>query len=138
MGFLWRDSFSIGNAVIDSEHQQLFKLAQAFFDANDRLQQADCAMQLMDSTRQHFDHEERWMREISYPGMSEHVQQHNRLVQQFNDVAETIALGTLDRSTLKSFLSAWLIGHMVTFDAKLSTYLQQDEEKRPATDLQAR
>jgi hemerythrin len=128
MGFTWRASYSIGNAAIDAEHQQLFKLAQAFFEANGRLEQTDCAMRLFEYTRTHFDHEEALMREIAYPGLDAHVQQHFHLIDKLNAVAEKVANDTLEPAGLKAFLTAWLVGHIVTFDTKLSSYVNQKQE----------
>jgi hemerythrin len=128
MGFMWRGSYSIGHPAIDAEHQELFKLAQAFFEANGRLEQTDCAMHLFQYTRTHFDHEEALMREIAYPGLIAHVEQHLQLIDKLNAVAEKVATETLDRMGLKAFLTAWLVGHIVTFDTKLSSYVKQKQE----------
>jgi hemerythrin len=125
MGFIWRDSYSIGNASIDSEHQQLFKLAESFFEADDKHKRTDCAMRLFRYTREHFSHEEQLMRDIGYPEISAHVQQHNHLLNKLNGVAEQVAQDTLQPSELKAFLSAWLLGHIVTFDTKLSVYVRK-------------
>ena len=130
MGFTWRESYRIGNAAIDGEHQELFRLAQAFFEATDRLQQTNCAMRLFQYTRTHFDHEEALMRELGYPGLGEHVEQHIQLIDKLNAVAEKVANGTLEAPGLKAFLTAWLVGHIVTFDTKLSSYVAQEQGNR--------
>jgi hemerythrin len=127
MGFLWRDSYSIGNAGIDSEHQRMFELANEFFGATDRLKRTDCAVRLFEVTRAHFDHEEQWMCEMDYPEISAHVQQHYHLLDTLKVVTEKVAKDTLPPSALKAFLSALLLGHIVTFDAKLSAFLHQKD-----------
>ena len=127
MGFIWRDSYVIGNASIDSEHQHLFKLANDFFEANDKLKKIDCAMRLFKYTREHFDHEEQLMRDIGYPEISAHVQQHTHLIGKLNEVAEKIANDTLENVDLKAFLTAWLVGHIVTFDTRLTVYVRQND-----------
>jgi hemerythrin len=123
MTFSWRDSYSIGNADIDAEHQQLFRLANAFFEAENKANQTDCAMRLFQYTREHFSHEEALMRKIGYPAMAAHIEQHNELIGKLNAVAQSIAKDTLQSETLKKFLTSWLVGHIVTFDTKLSAYL---------------
>ncbi len=128
MGFIWRDSYRIGNASIDSEHQQLFKLADEFFEADDKLKKTECAMRLFRYTRQHFDHEEQLMRDIAYPDIAAHVQQHTYLIGKLNEVAEKIAEDTLAPSDLKAFLTAWLVGHIVTFDTRLSAYVRRTDD----------
>lgn len=130
MGFIWRDSYSIGNASIDSEHQQLFKLAEEFFDATDKIKRTDCAMRLFKYTRGHFDHEEQLMRDIGYPEIAAHMQQHTHLITKLNDVAEKVAQDTLAPNELRGFLTAWLVGHIVTFDTKLSAYVRLKDDSR--------
>lgn len=130
MGFMWRDSYSIGIASIDSEHQQLFKLAQEFFEADDKPLRTDCAMRLFRHTREHFDHEEQLMRDLGYPDLSAHVQQHNHLIDKLNEVADKIAKNTLASIDLKAFLTAWLVGHIVTFDTRLSAYVRQIDDSK--------
>jgi hemerythrin len=130
--FSWRDSYSIGHADIDAEHQQLFRLANAFFETVDKASKMDCAMRLFRYTREHFDHEEALMREIDYPAMSVHIDQHNALISGLNDVAASIAKDTLQSEQLKKFLTSWLVGHIVTFDTKLSAYIKF---KVPGPDL---
>jgi hemerythrin len=130
MGFLWRDSYSIGNAGIDSEHQRMFKLADEFFGATDKLKRTDSAVRLFQYTREHFDHEEQWMCEINYPEISDHVQQHNYLLDTLREVTQKVAKDTIPPSELKAFLSALLLGHIVTFDAKLSAYMHQKDDSK--------
>lgn len=123
MTFRWRDSYSIGNADIDAEHQQLFRLANAFFEASDKASRLECAMRLFQYTKEHFGHEEALMREIAYPAMAAHMAQHQVLIGSLNKVTESITKDTLQPDQLRKFLTAWLVGHIVTFDTKLSTYL---------------
>jgi hemerythrin len=63
------------------------------------------------------------MRDIEYPAMAAHIEQHNELISKLNEVAECIANGTLQTTQLKTFLTSWLVGHIVTFDTKLSAFL---------------
>ncbi len=131
MGFIWRDSYSIGNASIDAEHQQLFKLADAFFNADDQQKKTECAIRLFKYTREHFDHEEQLMRDMGYPEFPAHAQQHTQLISRLNEVSEKIANNTLSHSELKAFLTAWLVGHIVTFDTRLSAYVRQADASKP-------
>lgn len=130
MGFIWRDSYSIGNASIDAEHKQLFKLADAFFNADDHLKKTDCAIRLFKYTREHFEHEEQLMRDMGYPEFLAHAQQHTQLISRLNEVAEKIANDTLSSAELKTFLTAWLVGHIVTFDTRLSVYARQADANK--------
>jgi hemerythrin-like metal-binding protein len=80
-------------------------------------------MRLFQYTREHFGHEEALMREIGYPAMAAHIDQHNELIDKLNDVALSIAKDALQSVQLKKFLTSWLVGHIVTFDTKLAAYI---------------
>lgn len=125
MTFTWRDSYSTGSAAIDAEHKHLFRLANDFFEATDRLKRTEYAVSLFAYAREHFSHEEALMQEISYPAIAQHFEQHKQLIAKFNEVVECSAQDALNSTDLKSFLTGWLVGHIVTFDTKLSAYVIQ-------------
>jgi len=133
MGFSWKDAYSIGNAKIDAEHQRLFVLADNFSEAKDRAARTECAAQLFDYTRVHFGHEEALMRETNYPDIDAHTAQHQHLIARLTAVAEQVANDTLNPAELKSFLTGWLVGHIVTFDTKLASAVGKLKGAHPAT-----
>lgn len=119
MAFKWKESFAIGDAEIDAQHQRLFVLAHEFSEAKDKAAQALCAGALFDYTREHFGHEEALMAATGYPEMEAHVAQHKHLIARLGEVSDRVYNGTLSAEDLNKFLSAWLVGHIVTFDTKL-------------------
>ena len=129
MSFSWKDEYKIGNAEIDTEHQMLFQIAEAFFEATDKASRSICAMRLYQYTREHFRHEEQVMLAVNYPKREVHVQQHNVLIHTLNGVSEKIADETLQFSELEDFLRAWLLGHMRTFDTRLAAYIRLEAFK---------
>lgn len=131
MAFKWRDSYSIGNAEIDAEHQRLFVLAHDFSEAQDKATRSDCAEQLFQYTREHFGHEEALMREIDYPEIEAHMAQHKHLLAKLNGIADKISQDTLNPSELKTFLTGWLVGHIVTFDTKLISTIGRAKANQP-------
>jgi hemerythrin len=119
----WNESYAIGNAEIDAQHQNLFDQINQFLEAPDKASLTRCAMHLFKYTREHFTHEEAMMARIQYPARQAHIQQHNDLISRLNEVAESIANDTLDRVSLEFFLTDWLLKHIGTADARLATYV---------------
>ena len=119
MAFKWKESFAIGDADIDAQHQRLFVLAHEFSEATGKAAQAHCAAQLFDYTREHFGHEEALMAATGYPEMEAHVAQHKHLIARLSEVSDRVANDSLSPEDLNKFLAAWLVGHIVTFDTKL-------------------
>lgn len=127
MTILWKSAYEIGHEKIDAEHQQLFELINRFLAAEGQGALTMCAMSLFKYTREHFTHEEGLMRDIGYPSIREHIQQHNDLLSELNHIAESIANNTLDKSQLSAFLVPWLLNHIGKSDAELAGYLRLKE-----------
>ena len=127
MTIQWNDSFKIGDAEIDAQHQRLFAIINRFLEAVGDAEVKRTAMSLYEYTREHFDHEERLMRRIKYPEVSAHVGQHNLLISQLNAVSLKIADGTLVRQQLESFVAGWLDDHIKNYDLKLAAYMPADK-----------
>jgi hemerythrin-like metal-binding protein len=123
MSLEWMDGYKIGHDEIDSQHEELFRLANNFLNAKDKVRLTECAMGLFRYTRTHFQHEEDLMKRIGYPAIEMHLAQHTELISLLSDVANNIADESLDMQDLEFFLSAWLIGHIGSSDAKLAAYV---------------
>lgn len=119
----WDASYKIGHVEIDEQHQELFSLINEFLAATAKPELIACAMSMFKYTREHFTFEEAIMREIGYPSIKHHINQHNVLISRLNAIAEDIANDTLDKTHLSSFLSSWLVEHIGGSDTKLSTYI---------------
>ncbi len=128
MTFIWRDSYFIDHAEIDAEHQQLFRLVNDFFEASEKIRKTECATRLLQYTCEHFRHEEMLMQDIGYPAMPAHVEQHHLLIGRLHEAVDKVEKDTLNASELQKFLTAWLVGHIVTFDTKLSSYVHRKQE----------
>lgn len=125
MAIEWRDSYNLGDAEINAQHQAMFALVNTLLAATEKSHLAEAAVNLFKHTRDHFTHEEAIMRSTDYPGLQAHVEQHNTLLAKLDNASELIANYSLNMANLESFLAAWLIKHMETLDASLVNHLQQ-------------
>lgn len=123
MSLIWLESYKIGDAEIDRQHQALFDLANQFLAASDRSSRIACSMTLFRHTQEHFEHEEGLMRRIAYPEIGEHFKEHSALLSRINAFSERIAGDTLNNAELEAFLSEWLVHHIVNSDTQLAAYL---------------
>lgn len=121
----WKDSYEIGDAVIDAEHQHLFRLANQFLAAGDQTAQQAAAMQLYKHAREHFEHEENLMRVIKFPGVKAHTERHNQMIAQLNEVSQSIGRGELDGQALQLMMQDWALHHIAQDDAQLIDYLSK-------------
>lgn len=109
---------------MDAQHRKLFVLVNALLAATDKFGLIEASENLFTHTREHFDDEERLMRQIGYPDIKNHIEQHNTLMAKLTNVSDMVANYTLDIKNLESFLSAWLFNHIETLDAQLVAYLR--------------
>ncbi|MEH6473191.1 MAG: bacteriohemerythrin [Halopseudomonas sp.] len=127
--YLWRDEFCIGHAKIDKQHQQLFELLDKLYDevcaGNADSTVEEVVSELVDYTRHHFFHEESMMRELNYPGLEKHQQEHQRLLQMVDEKMGTLRRGDKVMSIeLPEFMNQWLTQHILKSDRELAQVLR--------------
>jgi hemerythrin len=128
MPLQWKDSYRIGDASIDAQHQHFFKLANAFMEARDKAELTRCAMAIYRHTREHFGHEEELMRKHNYPGKEKHVEWHNRMISRLNALSRDIQAETLNRQDLVALTEDWALNHIPVHDALLCDFLCGEAE----------
>ncbi len=124
MGIEWKDTYKIGDAEIDAQHQAWFGKINDFLSADGKEALTLCEMKMYQYTRVHFKHEEALMRSINYPGLRDHVGKHNELLSHLNGISDQIANGTIDLIKWRNFLSAWLLHHIAVTDKALATFIK--------------
>lgn len=124
----------------DEEHRQLFEITDQLrreLIQPDNLPAARQTFLLLgDYTRIHFDNEERLMQRHAYPDFYGHRQIHRNLLAEMTDMARR--LDNWSPFAAKSFntsLAIWLVGHIVTEDAKFGKFLLSLQEKGELTTL---
>ena len=120
-----------GNALIDSEHRQLFdainKLMDACSSGRGRDQILSTAKFLSDYVNKHFGDEERLQTSSKYPNYPAHRQFHEQYKQQLAQVNQSLvvegptvkALGDLNR------IVGVLVAHIRVEDKKLAAHVRQ-------------
>ncbi len=133
----WKDEYATGIELIDAQHQRLFEAINRMEDAFKAGTQEDEAREslvfLARYTKEHFDTEEAFMREIGYPLLAFHQQDHAELVakvellQQKVDEDLTIPLHMADFAAhMANFAADWLAHHINEADMG---YVQFAREK---------
>ncbi len=120
-----------GNALIDSEHRQLFTAVNSLMDACSQGQGRGQIQQtitfLSNYVVKHFGDEERLQVQSSYPGYAAHKQFHEGYRRQLVEVSQELmqagptvkALGDLNR------VVAVLVSHIRTEDKRLARHIQE-------------
>lgn len=135
----WSNQYAIGNALIDSEHQELFRLINVFHDLwlqkHDQQSIASLLNQLIVYAELHFRHEEAIMLDAGFPTLAEHQKIHEAMVESIFKLRQSFEEknGHLEMDTMK-FIKGWLLEHIVRNDYLFRDFLahQQPPADEPA------
>ncbi len=126
--FIWRDSFSIQVAQMDSHHKRLIEIANAILDQMLKPADYDSLTKAFDAlvnyTHHHFATEEKLMAIYNYPGVKTHSKKHCDLIIQLAEYKEQVLGGNLpDESSFMHFFESWLVRHILDEDRKYGAFL---------------
>ena len=125
MGLLhWDDRYSVGIAAVDHEHKELIELVNRLYDQATAQREKEAVIgffgDLFKAVSAHFALEERFMRERGYDQLTQHKNDHERLLDEIRDIMEDFeASSKLDDRALADALDAWFSRHFETHDARL-------------------
>ncbi len=125
----WKESYSVGNKLIDDDHKKLLGMINqlqtaAHYQTDESLIESTLS-DLIDYTKYHFSREEKLMEENSYPDFNDHVKEHKEMINRINTFISEYRddkSRTIDNIVL--FLKTWLINHINGSDQKYSPYLK--------------
>ncbi len=120
----WDDSFKTGDGLVDSQHQELFRMVNELHNAiianKGKEILGPTLEKLANYTVDHFRIEETMMERISYPALSAHRQRHKDLADEVVDLVGKFKAGQMVLSiTLSNFLAKWLRHHIKEDDVAL-------------------
>lgn len=134
MTILWRPAMTIGDEMVDADHQHLVDLINT---VELTLQSPEGAASLAGAldeltryTREHFEREETLMRVIGYSRLAEHRESHQRLrgrlveIRRHVEQAKAHVAPPQDIQRLIELLRAWLLDHVMKEDLLLKPELQ--------------
>ncbi len=119
--YTWNESYAIGDAIIDQQHQSLFSLANQILQTTDANVLVAKTMELYKHIREHFNHEEKFLKQVNYPYYDVHVKVHNTMLSKLNSISEQIHNKQITLSILESFMQQW-INHITIDDVAARDY----------------
>jgi len=124
----WTPLQAMGDPELDAQHQAIFEQAARLHEAIERGEAAaEVARTLtflsMYAAR-HFRAEEALMEAAGFPGLTEHVWEHERFTRQVLALQEQASAGTLQERSLAEDLMEWLRLHVGGTDQRLAAFLR--------------
>ena len=130
MSLQWREQLSVGNDLIDSDHQRLIEIinqANHSLQANSRAGLLAALEDLDKYSRQHFTLEEKIAEAVGFKGLGHLHDSHMGLLQKLGQIAHEIG-DQWDKPTADhfgQFLRDWLINHVIKEDMLLKPYFKK-------------
>jgi hemerythrin-like metal-binding protein len=123
---LWKDFYSVGEPVLDSQHKQIIELINRLYAAvregTENRVSKEVLERLTQYTLNHFHQEEELMKQSGYPGSEAHKARHAEMKQRTLDLRTHLSLVTA-RDVLH-FLKTWWTEHIQREDKKYATHLR--------------
>lgn len=124
MALVWREQFSVGNDLIDTDHQYLIEVinqAEVCLRAQNRPGLIQVLDRLGRYARAHFEREEKIARAIHYANADALHASHGELMERLQEfqlqVGPTWSDAVADQLT--HFLREWLINHVIKEDLQM-------------------
>lgn len=131
MQFEWTAELSVGDGVIDAQHQGLFRetseLLETVLDEQPRPDRVREVITFLDKyISEHFAFEEAYMISHGYPAVKEHKALHQSFIEHYVELKGKIDAAhptTESLIALENFLGQWLVHHIGEEDKKYYRYI---------------
>jgi len=128
MALLWRSQFSVGNDLIDSDHQYLLEIinrAEVCLKAVNAVALTSVLDELAHYGKSHFEREEIVAKAVGYPNADSLHLSHTALVEQLKQFHEGMDANWTQKDVAKftTFLRDWLIQHVIKEDMLMKPWL---------------
>lgn len=119
----WKEELSVNNMVIDSQHKELFRLINIFYNSIGSQSPKDAMLQVIEDmenyTVVHFNIEEMMMEKSNYAGLDAHRLEHHKFIEKVSDLKNRYSEGKLILSLeVGSFIREWITNHIKVTDQK--------------------
>ena len=120
----WKDEYSMHELEIDKQHKRLFELSNEIYHLvekgiDDQEHFRKLFIALNDYSIEHFIYEEIYIQEEDFPGLEEHILQH----QQFNKELKNLIDSERHVEDIGEFVTTWLVQHVIEEDMKYKRFI---------------
>ncbi|CAA7624697.1 Bacteriohemerythrin [Magnetospirillum sp. LM-5] len=131
----WDEAYSVGSAILDSDHRIIFSLLAQLNDATDTDQSREVVGSVLkvlaEYAEHHFRREEAIMRRANYPLAEQHEQLHHDLEKKVTQICERWRAGERDAlsADVQSLLKNWLTDHILEDDKAYGPWVEAAQEQ---------
>lgn len=127
---IWKSEYNINNFKIDREHQKLFNIAREAIiisklnDSEAKIKLKEIITKLFDYVATHFVNEQKYMEEINYPDIEEHIFLHKNMTNMLTSLIpelNKLELKEIEKS-LFNFIDEFFVKHIILEDKKIELW----------------
>lgn len=124
----WSDDHKINVESIDEQHKIMIRMLNRLHDAMEAGQDVKKVNGILDDliifAEHHFASEEVSMRQMDFPLLDDHIQEHTELLNAIKNYRRMTSTHVpLSMATLENFLVSWTRRHMVEADRKYGEFI---------------
>lgn len=140
--FVWKKSYSINNVLIDTEHKELFCIAnEAFKDVplgEKRKKIVETLKKLFYYFNKHFSNEEEYMKSIKYDKLEEHKAIHINIMENLSELIRNSTKLSIEKTqeSIEDFIEISFVEHIMHEDKKIANWVQFLEDLKEAKKLE--
>ncbi|MDD2660885.1 MAG: enoyl-CoA hydratase-related protein [Methylococcales bacterium] len=124
--FIWQDYYQIGYDQVDSEHKDLFVLADQLVSSITREELIKNSRLIYRHVKEHFRAEEKLMKKSGFRNYKDHVKEHNFMLEKLVDMDRKIANDDWKLSEIEEFMDKWG-KHIIHSDMAFNAYQKYQE-----------
>lgn len=123
----WKDEYSVNVEELDDHHKQLIKILNGLYDECLQVDNDKCVSLKLDEllayASYHFEAEEKYMREIQYFEIDDHIEKHNGFTFKITEMKHIPREDQLELTKdLIIYLGKWLLRHVLEEDKKYAAH----------------
>jgi len=122
----WEEKYSLKHERIDTQHQELFRLANAVQNLNaettTKAELSKLFKEFFDYMAHHFQEEEAYMQRIDYPLFPKHHALHESIIEGMTKILKEKKSLEQVQERMKFIVQKWLVEHILENDLKIEKW----------------
>jgi putative two-component system hydrogenase maturation factor HypX/HoxX len=124
--FVWQDYYKMGDELVDSQHKDLFMLADRLMASASREELAKNSRLIYAHVKEHFNVEEELMEQSDFRNAKAHAREHKLMLEHLLELDQKIINDDWKQNDIQDFMDKWG-KHIMHSDMTFNTYLKELE-----------
>lgn len=124
--FVWQDYYQMGDELVDSQHKDLFMLADRLVASVNREELIKNSRLIYAHVKEHFNAEEELMEQSDFRNTKAHAREHKIMLEKLLEIDHKITNDDWAQNDIQDFMDKWG-KHIMHSDMTFNTYLKELE-----------